>query len=337
MTNQTNPVDLSALGKIVVIVPQFTQWTGTRAMHEKDYSIGKDGSLPPKEVTRSLGLKAIIDTRRLRVFDRIKHRAEVVLENCGVKYLSGWAIPLDRSDDVFKELDALVAEYDSAKATFLAEYDQAVAEWARQHPTFEKEILDSKLPANDIAERITASYEPFRIQPVSDAKAAALAKTVHGLGRELLHSVSQAAATFFRESFLGKNRANKKTVNTVRRIRARLQGLAFLNGRIAPVVTLIDRVLSRMPTEGYFDGVAYWQLAALVKTLADESLLEEIITGRQTVDEWLRQIPGCENVDTSSTGDITAELDLFFEEDAGSAEKTAANMPSSTGSFSPSE
>lgn len=35
MTQQkTN--DLALIGKIVVIVPRFTQWTGTRAMHEGD-------------------------------------------------------------------------------------------------------------------------------------------------------------------------------------------------------------------------------------------------------------------------------------------------------------
>lgn len=82
MTQQRNDAVITnsdIIGRIVVIVPRFTQWTGTRAMHEGDYTIGAGGQLPPKEVTKSLGLKAIIDTQELRVFDRIKHKAEVLL------------------------------------------------------------------------------------------------------------------------------------------------------------------------------------------------------------------------------------------------------------------
>lgn len=129
MTQQRNDAvttNSDIIGRIVVIVPRFTQWTGTRAMHEGDYTIGTGGQLPPKEVTKSLGLKAIIDTQELRVFDRIKHKAEVLLEGCGVKYLSGWAIPEDKADEVFKSLDALVAQYSMEKADFLSRYDALV-------------------------------------------------------------------------------------------------------------------------------------------------------------------------------------------------------------------
>ena len=64
-----NKVNL--LQKIVVIVPEFQQWTGTRAMREIDFALGTNGRLPPKEVAKSLGLKAIIDPETLRVFDKL--------------------------------------------------------------------------------------------------------------------------------------------------------------------------------------------------------------------------------------------------------------------------
>ena len=155
MTQQkTN--DMALIGKIVVVVPRFTQWTGTRAMHEGDYTIGTGGQLPPKEVTKSLGLKAIIDTQELRVFDRIKHKAEVLLEGCGVKYLSGWAIPEDKANEVFKSLDALVEQYSMEKADFLSRYDALVKDWADKNPSFSKEIMEGKLDVNAVSERINA-------------------------------------------------------------------------------------------------------------------------------------------------------------------------------------
>ena len=236
MTHHQNTNDMALIRKIVVVVPRFTQWTGTRAMHEGDYTIGTGGQLPPKEVTKSLGLKAIIDTQELRVFDRIKHKAEVLLEGCGVKYLSGWAIPEDKADEVFKSLDALVEQYSLEKADFLSRYDALVKDWADKNPSFSKEIMEGKLDVNAVSERISAGYETFRLQPVSAEKAVALAKSIGGLASELIASVTRSARIFFKESFLGKPRASRKTVNAVLKIRQKLQGLAFLSSSILPVI-----------------------------------------------------------------------------------------------------
>lgn len=276
--------DLSVIGRVVVIVPEFRQWSGTRAMKEQDFHVGTNGQLPPKEVTRSLGLKAIIDTKALNVFDRLRHRADAILESCGVRYLSGFAIPESRADDVIRQLDAVVADYENEKASFLNRYDALIEEWAKAHPEFEREILDSKLDKNSVAERISAGYEPFRLQPINDEKAGALAQSISGLSNELIASVAQDARTFFKESFLNRNRANRKTVNAVIRIRERLSGLSFLNSSIQPIITMIDQVVSAMPSEGYFSGEAFWKLAALIQTLGDEKLLSDIIRGKQTVD-----------------------------------------------------
>ena len=63
---QSNSTPVTVLDKVVVVVPDFRQWTGTRAMHEGDFALGANGKLPPKEVTKSLGLKAVIDPVTLR-------------------------------------------------------------------------------------------------------------------------------------------------------------------------------------------------------------------------------------------------------------------------------
>lgn len=274
---QSSKLDPSIIDRIVVVVPRFTQWTGTRAMHEGDFSVGTGGRLPPKEVTKSLGLKAIIDTQELRVFDRIKHKAEVLLENTGVRYLSGWAIPEDKAEEIFKQLDDLVAQYQSERDAFLGRYDSLVSDWARKNPQFSREILEGKLDAASVAERIRACYETFRLRPVSKERAKELVQSVGGLAGELIASVSRQARTFFKESFLGKTRANRKTVNAVVKLRERLQGLAFLSAAILPVIRLIDEAVAQMPAEGYFSGEPFWKLAALVKTLGDEALLAELI------------------------------------------------------------
>lgn len=114
-------------------------------------------------------------------------------------------------------------------------------------------------------------------------RAAALEKSVGGLAGDLIEDVSQCARTFFRESFFGKTRANRKTVNALIRIRDRLNGLSFLSRNISPLVQLIDDVVGQMPQEGYFDGDAFWKLSSVVQTLADKQLLGEILQRKVTM------------------------------------------------------
>lgn len=276
--------EVNLLQKIVVIVPEFQQWTGTRAMREIDFALGTNGRLPPKEVAKSLGLKAILDPETLRVFDRLKHQAESLLESRGVKYLSGWAVPTDKAEEVFQALDELVRRYNDEKNSFLNRYDVLVEDWANAHPDFSESIRGAKLSRDSVSRRIKASYESFKVQPVNDEQEQALVKRVSGLGDELIGSVAQLARIFFKESFLGKERANKKTISAVKRIRERLSGLSFLNSKINPLIRIIDNVLLTMPKEGYFGGQDFWRLATLIKTLGDEDLIHDIIEGKVSVE-----------------------------------------------------
>ena len=85
--------------------------------------------------------------------------------------------------------------------------------------------------------------------------------------------VMQYTVTVQKDGYL----TNRKTVNAVLKIRQKLQGLAFLSSSILPVIAFIDKVLCEMPSEGYFSGEPFWKLAALVKTLGDAMLLEEVM------------------------------------------------------------
>lgn len=140
---------------------------------------------------------------------------------------------------------------------------------------------------------------------------------VGGLGGELIADIAQIARNFFKESFLGKSRANRKTVNAVLKLRERLNGLSFLSNAIQPLVDMIDRVVAQVPPEGYFEGEAYWKLATLVKTLGDESLLEEIIRKQVSV-EGLQQ--AAEPVEDSPAPNEAEELPVEKPQETAQAE-----------------
>ena len=57
--------------------------------------------LPPEDIA-SLGNKKICDPDKLKVFTRLRARAFTMLDRCGVRFLSGWAIPEDKADEIIK-------------------------------------------------------------------------------------------------------------------------------------------------------------------------------------------------------------------------------------------
>ena len=181
-------------------------------------------------------------------------------------------------------MDELVRRYNDEKNSFLNRYDVLVEDWANAHPDFSESIRGAKLSRDSVSRRIKASYESFKVQPVNDEQEQALVKRVSGLGDELIGSVAQLARIFFKESFLGKERANKKTISAVKRIRERLSGLSFLNSKINPLIRIIDNVFLTMPKEGYFGGQDFWRLATLIKTLGDEDLIHDIIEGKVSLE-----------------------------------------------------
>lgn len=194
---------------------------------------------------------------------------------------------------------------------------------------------------------------------MTEAKANDLVRSIGGLAEELIDDVSLCARTFFRESFLGKTRANRKTVNALIRLRDRVNGLSFLSGNLYPLVKMIDEVTVQMPKEGYFDGDAFWKLSSVVQTLGDRNLLEEIIrkevqiTGL-TPSSGIAELPSGIGTTESSAPkldaklceepfdaqpDLMAGMDAFFKGDGVPNQSAKSTFPSKTergdGSASP--
>lgn len=309
--NNGNP---GIVGRIVLVLPRFTQWSGMRAMHEGDYTIGAGGKMPPKEVAKSLGLKAIIDPQELRVFDRIKTRAEALLEAKGVRFLTGWAVPQDKAKGILQSLDGIVTQYEKAKADFLSRYDGLVSDWAARHPEYAKEIEEGRLDASAVAERISAGYATFRLQPVSDERSEALEKSVSGLADDLIRSVSRAAMTYYRQCIVGKNSANLRSIQALLRMRERLDGLAFLSAGITPIVDEIDAVVASLPKQGYFDGEAFHRFSALVATIGNEELLREFMRTRTNCQTHAPVAQDAPAVSESSPTSVGLSNDAFRTE-----------------------
>jgi len=71
------------------------------------------------------------------------------------------------------------------------------------------------------------------------------------------------------QSLLGKDQVTRNALRPIRRMRDKLDGLGFLDYRVAPVVGTIDALLARIPDKGAITGSILQEILATAMLLAD--------------------------------------------------------------------
>ena len=200
----------------------------------EDLSLGAD--VPPEDLV-SLGSKRVCDPDAIKVFHRLKQQAERVCLTGGVRFLGGYAIPEERTETVAAELDALGETFAMERATFVAGYGEAIADWIALHPQWEAAIRRAVDPASLVESRLGFGYQLYRIAPADNA--GNLQEQVQGLGDSLFGEVARIARELDRELHR-QGRLSQRALSTFRRIREKLGCLAFVDYRVQPVLESLD-------------------------------------------------------------------------------------------------
>lgn len=295
------PVELKAQ-KLCVIYLFFRQWTGTATMQRADYMIGKDGYLPPEEVTANYGQKRVIDPVHLRVFDTLKKRAETLLADNGLPFCKGVVLPIDKAPEVLAGLRGIADEYNQARDNLAGSLDDKYREWIARNPQFAEQIRAAQPDACSVKQKINADFAVFRFVPAEAEidKTDSLKRTVDGLFDEVIEDVVKRSRLLHKRSVTGKSAddLSQRTLSTLKVMKEKLNGLRFLNGGVAPMIELINRLLSLMPTRGKFTPDQFNALNAALGVLCSEQLLVEVATGKLTLDGYLANaLPGFAKTD----------------------------------------
>ena len=110
----------------------------------------------------------------LKVFSTLKARAVNVLDKSGVRFLGGWAIPEAKAAEIVNGLDLIAEEFKHAKDKFMKNYDQAVQNWIKENPGWEKIIATSVVNADYVASRIAFNWQVFKVVNPTGRKKALL-------------------------------------------------------------------------------------------------------------------------------------------------------------------
>ncbi|QSA98054.1 DUF3150 domain-containing protein [Methylococcus sp. EFPC2] len=263
------------LDRLLVVKLDATIWGGRKKLRKEDLILA-DGSVLPPEDLASLGSKKIADPGELAVFNRLKKEAERICLKVGTRFLGGFAVPEGAIGSIRCELDRIASSFETARGEFLSRYDESISDWVAKHPAFAQAICRAVDPVDVVAAGLRFDYVVFRVsQPESlegessQEIAESLSRKVESMSDNLFREVAQDANDLVEHSLLGRQSVTRKALSPFKRIRDKLDGLAFLDHRVSPVVQSIDALLSRVPKVGALDGVYLQEVFAFALLLSD--------------------------------------------------------------------
>lgn len=255
------------LDKILSVNLSISIWSGVKKLSREDLG---GAELPPDDLA-SLGSKRICNPQELRVFGTLRQRAYSMLDRYGVRFLGGWAIPEDSSERIAEKLRALRKEFEEAKEAFLLSYDDAVEEWIVAHPDWADIIRSSAVGVDYVRPRIQFRWQFFKVETPSVASDE-LDTEIGGLGNQLYKEVSQSAEDILR-NFGEREELSQRSLNSLKVIKNKVLGLAFLDYGANALVDLIDAALQLCPTSGPISGAPLVCIKGILNMMRVPSVL----------------------------------------------------------------
>ena len=258
---------LHVLENIVLYVVDIRLWTGRKKLRPEDLAAnGIDPDKLPPGSLASLGSKRIIGTEALSPFAAIKREAEKICLAKGVRFLSGYAVPVEEAQAISEKLLHLQARFVQAKSDLLQSYDEEVRRWIAENPHEWAPVIRAAVePLAHVERALSFAYTPLRIDaPDSLEDSEALESQAQGLFGQLCHEVRTAARSAFEQSYVGKASVTRKALRPILAIREKLSGLVFLDAQVGAMISTIDTTLDELPSTGPIEGRDLNMLAGLL-------------------------------------------------------------------------
>ncbi|MCK9608980.1 MAG: DUF3150 domain-containing protein [Methylomonas sp.] len=286
----------------VVLVKVDANIYGARKKLKKEDLVLADGSKLPPEDLASLGSKRLLDPDKLTVFNRLKKEAERICLRVGTRFLGGFAVPVESASSITAELERIALDFAAAKTEFLAGYDAAVTDWVVRHPEFAGIIEQAVDSVEFVSTRLSFDFLVVSVglpESLPPADVARLDSKIGSLSEQMFYEISVEANHLIEQSLLGKEQVTRSALRPIRRMRDKLDGLGFLDHRVAPVVNTIDDLLARIPNKGAIEGSILQEILAMAMLLSDpdktrrhgEGLLvnQTLVVEETDVDEIVEQ------------------------------------------------
>ena len=152
------------------------------------------------------------------------------------------SFPASRPTAITTELERIAQDFAAAKANFLAGYDAAVTDWvvrpSRSLPALSKK---RSIPLTMCRRGLAFDFLVLTVglPEVLPPEEVVLieSKISRSISEQLFYEISVDANQLIEQSLLGKDQVTRSALRPIRRMRDKLDGLGFLDYRVAPVVS----------------------------------------------------------------------------------------------------
>lgn len=321
---------MNVLNEVRCIELAIHLWTARKKLRPEDLKNLTVNDIPPEKLA-SLGSKLICSPKDIAIFATLKKRAVRSCETVGARFLGGYAVPKDKLDALCTELKNIQDEFDTAKAKFLANYQNIIDQWLKENDDWKHIIRRALTPVDEVTKKLDFDYRVFCVSehvPDDHSNQSAindgLTSHVGSLSDTIFKEVAQEANSTWDKSFRGKDILTRNIFRPIKTLRDKLDGLSFVDPRIAPIVAKIDDCLISMPKAGPIQGTDFTALEALIFTMANSDKMKQ---HGQAVIDATNGVTDDAVIHVSSettTFDVIAEVDDAPENDD---EEVAISQP----------
>lgn len=255
---------INILDQIACVCCDISIWSGIKKLTAEDLDLSKE-QMPPEGLA-ALGHKKICDPKAIADFKRIKGQAASLLANNGVRFLTGYAIPLEKLEEIQGKLAELEEEFCRVRDNFLSSYEETIEAWIKAHPSWAIQIRRAVEPVERVAAALSWRTSCFKVMHPGVADKG-LQEEANSLGQQLLKEVAQEAREAYAASFHQKSSVTRKALRPLRRMYDKLMSLSFLEPRVQPYLAIMSSVLKRAEQKTPIEGAMLNEVKGVVLTL----------------------------------------------------------------------
>ena len=261
------------IDKCTFVHLKISAWSGQKALSSQDFHIGKDGEMPSAEATR-LGVKYVINPEELKVFQRLRRKAERLCLEIGTKFLGAFAVLNDGLQNLEAQLEEVRQEYADEVLKLLQNYTQKTETWIGRH--FAPGQVQP-VPVEDVE-------RAFRFNVITYQVAGDALPASSDFADSLLSDVATEVRHLWSNSISGKAQISQRFINQpFEALHSKLRMLAFGDGRIKKVLAAMDELKQKLPTSGGLrtGSPEHLLLSNILLALMSPERLEDILNQKE--------------------------------------------------------
>ncbi len=263
--------DLKIADKMLCIAPDIRIWSARTVMQSEDFGDLKD-NLPPSDIAK-LGTKLLIDPVKLRPFAMYKSRVTSLLSRHGIPFLPGsWLVPAEKASEINMTLTQIQAEFNQAKAAFMAEYDGICTSWLNEHKEHADMLRNSMASPDYVRSRLSFGWRTFGFRMTRNSN---IRGEMEHLADSVFADIAKESRVVWREVFEGRETVTQRALNPIRQLAEKLRGLSFVHPNVANATSLTQSCLEAMPAKGNIEGAHLGMVFALLTLLSNPAALED--------------------------------------------------------------